>query len=98
MVKLISGTLAALLLTTPGPDQDKHPKAPAAGHGITLEFKMLDHDGDGKVSRDEFMDAFARLDRNHDGILTTDELPSRAGGEAKARPAKAKPAKSKRKH
>ncbi|MCF6314924.1 MAG: EF-hand domain-containing protein [Marinosulfonomonas sp.] len=49
------------------------------GQGMTLEFN--DVDGDGKVSRDEFMarapDWFATKDRNGDGVITTADFGPR---------------------
>ena len=41
-------------------------------------IKRLDKDGDGKISRNEFdgpVQAFGKLDRNHDGYLSYDEAP-----------------------
>lgn len=48
-------------------------------------FKSIDRNGDGQVSKDEYLayqakkaeTRFARLDKNHDGVLNTDELASR---------------------
>ncbi|MRR15821.1 MAG: hypothetical protein EG826_05130 [Deltaproteobacteria bacterium] len=41
-------------------------------------FSKLDKNRDGKISKQEYMDAvkgnFDKLDKNHDGILTRDEL------------------------
>ena len=43
----------------------------------------MDADGDGRVSLSEYQDwlsyAFDAMDRNRDGMLTTDELPGRKG-------------------
>ncbi len=98
MLKLIGGTLAALLLATSGNDQDKHRKPASSGPAIPLTFKGLDHDGDGKVTREEFLNAFEALDRNHDGVLTADELSPAAPHDSKAKHGKSgKPGKVKRK-
>ncbi|TCM15681.1 EF hand domain-containing protein [Novosphingobium sp. PhB165] len=51
--------------------------AHAASHDLATFIREQDLDGDGKVSKDEFQrgrDAeFARMDRNHDGVLSHDE-------------------------
>ncbi len=95
MMKLIGGTLAALLLATNGNDQDKHRNPPAAP---SISFRSLDRDGDGKITRDEFMNAFATLDRDHDGVLTADELSPGPAHGPKAKPGKSKSGRAKRKH
>ncbi|WP_395335949.1 hypothetical protein WBP06_27785 [Novosphingobium sp. BL-8H] len=51
--------------------------AQAASHDRATFIKEQDLDGDGKVGKDEYQrgrDAeFARMDRNHDGVLSHDE-------------------------
>ncbi|WP_430544317.1 calcium-dependent protein kinase 21 [Xanthomonas nasturtii] len=46
-------------------------------------LKRMDTDGDGRVSRDEYLDwmsyAFDQRDVDHDGVLQGDELPGRRG-------------------
>lgn len=46
-------------------------------------LQRMDTDGDGKVSVEEYvqwmMYAFDRMDRNADGVLSTDELPGGKG-------------------
>ena len=46
-------------------------------------LSRMDTDGDGRVSRDEYLAwmgyAFANMDRNADGVLTADELPGGKG-------------------
>lgn len=43
----------------------------------------MDRDGDGRVSLEEYVDwmsyAFDGMDRNHDGVLSADELPGGRG-------------------
>jgi Ca2+-binding EF-hand superfamily protein len=75
MLKLMTGTLAAFLLSSPAPDDapEKQKEHPPTVHSI-LSFKALDLNGDGKITRDEFMSAFDKLDRNHDGVITADEM------------------------
>lgn len=46
----------------------------------TKQFAKLDKDGDGNVTKSEFVGVlkmFNRVDRNKDGYLTEDELPSK---------------------
>jgi len=69
--------------------------APAPDRAMmTQRFKAMDKDGDGKVSKDEFMgptQLFERLDSNSDGFVSPDEMrptrpePGKAKGKA-ARP------------
>ena len=55
--------------------------AQVAATGDYLE--LMDSDGDGRVSLDEYLAwmgyAFERMDRNGDGVLGTDELPGGKG-------------------
>ncbi|HZE96741.1 MAG TPA: hypothetical protein VE981_06930 [Planctomycetota bacterium] len=96
MLRAIGGTLAALLFTTPGPGpQDKPHGQPPAQHSVTFAFKDLDVDGDGKVTREEYMESFRRLDRNQDGVLTAEELPVKDAHSSKDKSGKSKPGKRK---
>jgi Ca2+-binding EF-hand superfamily protein len=58
-------TISTVPMALAGPDGDKH-------------FKMMDKDGDGKVSRTEHAAAakqmFAQCDANQDGIVTSVEM------------------------
>ena len=99
MWKLVTGTLAALLMSAPE-DQaagKKHDR-PGSAPGVTLSFKDLDHDGDGQVTREEFMGAFQKLDRNQDGFLSAGELSSSAKSDPAKKPAKAKSGPRRGKH
>ena len=98
MLKLLTGTFAAFLLSAPAVDpQDKRKDHPAAAHSITLSFKALDLDGDGKVTKAEFMDAFEKLDRNHDGVISADEMSGHDSRGTQEKHKQQKPGKNKRK-
>lgn len=62
-----------LMLPSPGHAQD----TPSA------YLRMFDHDGDGRVSEQEYVDrlsaGFLAMDSNHDGTLEPDELPGGRG-------------------
>lgn len=49
---------------------NNRPKPPEGGF-----CQKFDKDGDGKVSQEEFMSEFIRLDQNGDGFITADEAP-----------------------
>ena len=54
------------------------PDAPPAA-AMPPRLKAMDKDGDGRISREEFLgqkDAFARLDQNKDGFIAADEMPN----------------------
>ncbi len=98
MLKLLTGTLAACLLSAPATDlQDKRKNPPAAAPSVTLSFKALDLDGDGKVTKAEFMDAFDKLDRNHDGVISADEMSGQDSRGTQEKHKHQKPGKNKRK-
>ena len=50
----------------------------AQGADIVNVFALVDLDGNGKVTTQEWMRAFTQLDVNRDGLLTEDELWSRS--------------------
>ena len=56
-----------------------------------MDMKMLDENGDGKVSFDEFVAPmkkhFDRMDANHDGVLEADELVRPHDGDGPPPPA-----------
>lgn len=75
------------------------PGAPAAGANLGVfsgdpmaQFKAMDKDGDGKVTRTEFPGRpamFERVDANKDGVLEASEVKALAGAAKKAAPAPA---------
>ena len=80
-MKLITSALAlatsALTLATPAFAQDE--PSPRRGGGMGMGMMMrADTNGDGAVSRDEALaqaaQRFDRMDLNHDGKLTRDEI------------------------
>ena len=50
----------------------------AQGAGMSNVFALVDSDGNGKVTTQEWRRAFTQLDINRDGLLTEDELRSRS--------------------
>ena len=58
---------------------DSHKKEHKKGH----KMKMMDTDGDGSISKDEFMahaeKKFAKKDKNGDGILSAEEMKKGCG-------------------
>jgi len=99
MLKLVAGTFAALLMSATGnePQDKKHDRTPAAP-SVTLAFKQLDVNGDGKVSQEEFLESFRRLDRNQDGTLTPQELSGSTQPGPQAKHGKSKSGKGRGKH
>ncbi|WP_425229517.1 hypothetical protein [Sphingomonas sp.] len=87
MKPLLAG-LAAFLVSSAGLAlaQDMPQMAPPAAASPRMPGGMMraDTDGDGAISRAEYLAAagvrFDRMDANHDGKLTPDELGARMGG------------------
>jgi Ca2+-binding EF-hand superfamily protein len=76
--RLQSVVLILLLLCLPAPAVQAQQVQQAGDY-----LARMDADGDGRVSLDEYLAwmgyAFERMDRNHDDVLTADELPGGRG-------------------
>ena len=78
--------LFALALTTSGAAiaQTVPPAPPAQPRMLSAMMMRADTDGDGAISRQEFIaqagERFARMDRNNDGRLTAEEMGGRRRG------------------
>ena len=81
-----AAVVAAAVLATPIVAQETLGSSggPPPGRGMGM-MRMADANGDGVVTRDEYMAAtdarFARMDRNGDGVLDDSERPGRYGGD-----------------
>ena len=73
-------TSTALLAQTPGDTPDTPPPVSKGEQLAALQFKLLDANHDGQLSRDEVVmfsrlaDAFDTADRNHDGFVDFEEI------------------------
>jgi hypothetical protein len=83
LAALAMGTLLAAGLAGVGAAQDKKPQAPPTGM-ITLTFATIDSSMDKKISKDEWLAYFVKLDKDNDGFLTEQEFTA-AAQEAKRR-------------
>jgi Ca2+-binding EF-hand superfamily protein len=78
MVILLIG-IALLLI---GTNYSWSQKSPSKSGGVESWFNTIDADGDGKISRDEYMkhaekrteNRFTQMDVNKDGIISKDEF------------------------
>ncbi|PPT77732.1 MULTISPECIES: calcium-dependent protein kinase 21 [Xanthomonas] len=73
------GLLTACVVCAPGFSMQAH----AQVQDSQQYLQRMDTDGDGRVSRDEYLAwmsyAFDQRDLDHDGVLQGDELPGRRG-------------------
>ena len=73
-------TSTALLAQTPGDTPDTPPPVSKGEQLAALQFKLLDANHDGQLSRDEVVmfsrlaDAFDTADSNHDGFVDFEEI------------------------
>ena len=78
-----AAALAAALLSAPVLAQDSPGDAGSGHRGGMGMMRMADANGDGVVTRDEWLAAsdarFARMDANGDGVLQAGERPMRRG-------------------
>ena len=64
-----------------GPGNTRHVGANTLGG---FEQSQLDLDKDGRISKNEFEQAFNRIDTNHDGYLSSQESQQAASGSTKS--------------
>lgn len=87
--------ISALVMAAQPVRAEDAPSAPAAGqergqmregfrHHRGEMMQRMDKDGNGSVSREEFLagaaERFTKMDRNGDGVLTKDDMPQRPEG------------------
>ena len=72
----------ALLMSLPAQAETEAGQRPG-GHQRGEMMRMMDSDGDGKISKAEFVagaeQRFAKMDKNGDGFLTKEDRPEGAG-------------------
>jgi Ca2+-binding EF-hand superfamily protein len=78
MKKLMVMTLAAAMLTVPALADDHEGHKGSKGHKGGFMFEKLDTDGDGSVSKEEFLrvheERFTKMDTNGDGVISKEEI------------------------
>lgn len=82
-IPMILAVAAIVLTAQPSWAEGTSGDRPArGGHGQM--FQNLDKDGDGVVTKAEFLAGaearFAKMDKNGDGVLTKDDMPARPEG------------------
>lgn len=75
--------VAALFLATPCLAEPRPGDGPGAGGKGAQMFQMMDADGDGQISRAEFishaMERFSKMDANGDGAVSKEEAQAARG-------------------
>lgn len=84
-IPMILAVAAVVLTAQPGWAEEAGARAGGrGGHGPGQMFQNLDKDGNGSISKAEFLAGaearFAKMDKNSDGELTKDEMPTRPEG------------------
>lgn len=96
-ISMVLAVAAAVLIAQPAwaeegaaAGQGRFAGRAGGGHHGGEMLRQMDKDGDGSISREEFVtgagERFAKMDKNGDGVLNKDDMPERpAGGEGRRR-------------
>lgn len=89
--KISMAVAVAALVLTAAPswaEEAAGGRAGRGGHNPGQMMQQMDTDGDGSVSKAEFLAGaearFTKMDKNGDGVLTKDDMPTRPEGGRRA--------------